>query len=125
MLKDYKHQLQQNCKQKHLFRDQMAEDHFVMHALYIDITTRLFYVFKDLHAIPHGSDDRSNMAKNIISLGEAGRMRKGGDDLVRHIPFLAIKDLSHPDIRVAYPGSQEIKEFEQLGLTIDGPDSWI
>ena len=79
--------LAMNCKTKHLYRHQFAEAHFVNAAIYIDITSRMFYVFKDLHRHPHGSDNRSEKDMAISTLNFVGRLAEGDRDVVKQIPL--------------------------------------
>ena len=117
MVPNYEHNLRIGCRDKKNYTHQMAEVHFVQEVVQCDITSHLFYGFKDLHMLPHGNESRDKLEVYTSTFKESGRRGEGGDDIVKHISSNSIRDLCHPNIRVAFPGSREIQEYEDLGLS--------
>lgn len=103
-----------NNQKKEQYRGPLSEVCFIERAIHIDITSRMFYAFKEFHEIPHGSELNMKRRDHEIVLKIAGNQEEGVvvDDIVHS----QIKNTTNSNIKVCYPSSEEIMAFELLQI---------
>lgn len=108
------HMLSHVSKQKKNVRHELSEAPLVKAQVSFDITDHLFYAFKGFHRLPHGSADRDGMFLHLGGVLMYGNHGRGAP--CHHIRSTDIISLTHPNVRVAFPGSPFVENFQCIAL---------
>ena len=115
MMNDIPHSLKNpSSKQKEYFRHPMADMFFVKHAIHVTISNCLLYSWKGFHKCPHGTAKIGNARKYENAIKCNGNNFYGGS--VTNIFPEDIKYIKEEYVRVAYPGSTEVLQFNNLNI---------
>ena len=116
-----------NCKKDHLLmkcntkkiKDGVHEAHYdidkITRSIQVEIGTRMFYAFKEFHRIPHGShpiskwDDLFNMYQAYGNDGKGLEQTK--------VYCSSTYEYSSDFIKICYPGSYHINEFDTMKIS--------
>ena len=115
MIDDCYHYLKiQNNKEKQQYRGALSEVSFIKEAIHIEVTSRLFYIFNKFDETPHGSALVEEKREDSVVINIAENQKKGV--CINEIKHTDISNTSNSQVKVFYPGSEEVLQFEMLQI---------
>jgi hypothetical protein len=90
------------------------ESLYVKEQLMFDIANEMVYTFKDFHAHPHGSGQQTEKGlddKHFVCFGN-----NGSGTLMEHIYKNCVFEYSHDKVKIAYRGSNDLQQFQNLNI---------
>ena len=100
---------------KKLSRHPLCNVEFMQKTIQFEITARMFYVYEDYHKVAHGTFSLKKWSSLLNAIDSLGNNGEGVDMsiLLSHSKSVHLT----PTIKLAYPGSECISDFEILNLS--------
>ena len=115
MIPDILHSLSACGKSgKEQFKSSMCEICFTQKVIHVDITARMFYCYNNFKLHPHGTnlvEDKVDFEKVVNIIGN--NYKRNALNIIRSSDII---NIDHDTIKVCFPGSSHISNFESLNI---------